>query len=111
MIFIQILSKIVSNLSNSLKIENIDFALGTTCGTSHIPGFQGFLPVESRNPRVAHYASGKDIKKKNDAALVQNFHQNMPGYGGFVAKVAINDQGPRQITSLTTASDFNAIYR
>lgn len=88
-----------------------DLTAGTTTGTSHIPGYQGFLPVESRNPRVSAYASGKKIKHKNDGALVQNFHQNMPGYSGFVAKVAINDQGPRQITTLTEASNYNAIYK
>jgi hypothetical protein len=84
-----------------VPIHKSDLTVGTTKGTSHIPGYQGFLPSNTNNPKVAAIESGvsfRSVDKTNSPAIL---HLNLPGYAGHLPSSACNDRGPRQMTTMT----------
>jgi hypothetical protein len=84
--------------------KKTDLTSGTTIGTHHIPGYNGFLPTNTHNPRCAKIEQGAEprVKPGMGANMSEIYHQNVPGYTGFLPTDARNDLGPRQITSRTT---------
>lgn len=80
-----------------------ELTVGTTKGTSHIPGYQGFLPINTNNPKVAAIEAGEHMRGVDKSNLCEVFHLNMPGYAGHVPSNAHNDRGPRQINTFSTA--------
>ncbi|KAF4756822.1 ATPase, P-type (transporting), HAD super, sub IC [Perkinsus olseni] len=81
---------------------------GTTKGKAHVPGYQGFIPSNIRNPSVVSQALGEDTRQTVDkTTMTEIYHQNVPGYGGHLPTESKNDKGPRQ---LTTSSIFGSDY-
>jgi len=78
-----------------------ELTVGTTKGTSHIPGYQGFLPTNTNNPRVAAIEAGEHIRTVDKSNLCEIFHLNLPGYAGHVSGNAKNDRGSRQISTFS----------
>lgn len=75
--------------------------VGTTKGTKHIPGYQGFLATNTRTPEVAAAEMGLAIRSVDKTNLTETYHQNVPGYSGHNPDSAKNDRGGRQPTQLT----------
>jgi len=84
-----------------LPVQKSDLTVGTTKGTNHIPGYQGFLPSNTNNPKVAFIESGESIRSVDKTNITEIFHLNLPGYMGHVPASACNDRGPRQMTTMT----------
>merc|ERR1712194_215417 len=83
-----------------------DLTRGTTRGTYHIPGYQGFLPCNTNNPRCATVEAGLS-ERQNKEDVRATYAVNIPGYSGHQPLNAINDRGPRQITRMTVSGrDF-----
>lgn len=93
----------LSPADTRLPNPKTELTVGTTKGTSHIPGYQGFLPCNTNNPRVAAIEAGEHIRGVDKSNLAEIYHLNVPGYAGHVPGNASNDLGPRQITSLSVA--------
>jgi len=74
---------------------------GTTRGTYHIPGYQGYLPSNTDNPRCAEIEVG-DKERKRWSNIADQYHLNIPGYSAHIPENAINDKGTRQLTRMTT---------
>jgi len=77
--------------------------VGTTKGTAHIPGYQGFLATNTSNVRVAEIAHGGNMRSTDKTNLTHVFHTNTVGYGGHKPSNACNDRGGVSLTNLTTA--------
>jgi hypothetical protein len=76
--------------------------VGTTKGTAHIPGYQGFLATNTSNPRVAEIANGGSMRTVDKANLTEAYHTNVVGYAGHKPLNACNDRGGVSRTNLTT---------
>lgn len=76
--------------------------VGTTKGTAHIPGYQGFLATNIANAKVAAIAHGGTLRSTDKTNLTQTFHTNCVGYAGHKPKNACNDRGGVANTTLTT---------
>jgi hypothetical protein len=69
--------------SDSIRLENRknELTVGTTKVTSHIPGYQGFIPQQDVNPLCIDHSSGvvprQTIIKQN---IVENQSIRLPGY-------------------------------
>jgi len=85
-----------------LPSTRTELTAGTTKGTMHTPGFQGFIPSNPANPKVAMYESGQRVREAGESMLGENYLLNIPRYQGHMPKSARNDKGTRQITSQTT---------
>lgn len=74
---------------------------GTTKGTKHMPGYQGFIPGNTFSEEVARVERG-DFKRSVDKTNIeQTFHVNLIGYSGHEPKSACNDRGGRHHTVKT----------
>ncbi|TNV72348.1 hypothetical protein FGO68_gene16976 [Halteria grandinella] len=78
------------------QIENPvhELTVGTTKTTSHIPGYNGFLPKTDINAVALQQSMGQNARetiiKQN---IVENFHVRIPGYSGHKPMSAMNDRG------------------
>jgi len=80
---------------------------GTTKGTQHLPGYQGYIPYQVNTTEAARGADGAGERKVDKTNAAQTFHVNLVGYSGHVPESARNDRGGRRLTDLTTAGkDF-----
>jgi hypothetical protein len=93
----------LSRYDTKLPNPKTELTVGTTKGTSHIPGYQGFLPTNTNNPRVAAIEAGEHIRGVDKANLCEIFHLNLPGYAGHVPGNAQNDRGSRQINTFSVS--------
>jgi len=84
-----------------LPVAKSDLTVGTTKGTSHIPGYQGFLPTNTNNPKVAAVEAGMNIRSGDKTNITEIFHLNLPGYAGHIPACSSNDRGPRQMSTMT----------
>lgn len=76
---------------------------GTTKGTNHIPGYQGFISGVSA--RAAGLGTTPRLVDKTNIA--ETFHLNVVGYAGHVPRSAWNDRGGRRISEETiSGKDF-----
>lgn len=91
----------ISKQDTVLVTRKTDLTRGTTKGTTHIPGYQGFIPTNTNNPKVAEIEKGDKIRGNDKNNLVEIYHLNIPGYAGHVPVCAQNDKGPRQISTMT----------
>eukprot|EP00744_Colponema_vietnamica_P004992 GILI01007374.1.p1 GENE.GILI01007374.1~~GILI01007374.1.p1 ORF type:complete len:284 (-),score=65.78 GILI01007374.1:128-979(-) len=90
--------------------DSIDVLLsGTAKGSSHVPGYQGFIPIAKNNPVATSHGRGsgtRDTWRKDN--IVENYQRNVPGYTGHVPCSAVNEFGPKKPTTLTTTgSSYN----
>jgi len=93
----------LSSTDSKLPNPKHELTVGTTKGTCHIPGYQGFLPMNTNNPRVAAIEAGEHIRTCDKTNLYEIYHLNVPGYAGHVPGNAQNDRGSRQINSFSTS--------
>jgi len=92
---------------NKLPAFKTALTVGTTKGTAHIPGYQGFLATNTANPKVAAIAHGGNLRTTDKTNLTQTYQTNMIGYAGHKPSNAINDKGAVALTTLTTkGKDF-----
>jgi len=100
----------LSSTDTKLPNPKSELTVGTTKGTSHIPGYQGFLPTNTNNPLVARIEAGEHIRTVDKTNLTEVYHLNLPGYAGHVGSNAQNDRGPRQINTFSlTGKEFGAV--
>lgn len=93
-----------------LPKQKHELTVGTTKGTCHIPGYQGFLPTNTNNPKVAAIEAGESVRTVDKTNVTEIYHLNLPGYAGHVPSSACNDRGPRQISSMTVmGKDFSEV--
>merc|ERR1719198_2134759 len=84
--------------------------VGTAKGTCHMPGYQGFLPTNTANPRCAAIAHGENTRTTDKTNLTSTFHTNIVGYAGHKPTNAANDRGGVSLTTLTSKGrDFAPI--
>jgi len=67
--------------------------VGTTKGTNHMPGYQGFLATNTANPKIAAIVQGGTLRSTDKSNLTHVFHTNMVNYAGHKPKNACNDRG------------------
>jgi len=81
--------------------------IGTTKGTEHMPGYQGFLATNTANPKVAQVVNGSELRSTDKSNLTHVFHTNLVGYAGHKATNACNDRGGvRPSVHTTMGRDF-----
>jgi hypothetical protein len=85
-----------------MTIHKTALTVGTTKGTAHIPGYQGFLATNTANPRVAAIAHGGTLRSTDKSNLTEAFHTVCVGYAGHKPRNACNDRGGVAFTTLTT---------
>jgi len=95
--------------ASTITPERTDLTHGTTRGTAYIPGYQGHIPVNSRNPFKARYEQGQGRVQPDKSNICQNFKRNMFGYGGYQFLNPLNDRGSVQISSATTYGEANSV--
>jgi hypothetical protein len=86
------------------KMPTLKSALtvGTTKGTAHIPGYQGFMATNTTNPKVATSAHGGNMRSTDKSNLTQTYRTNMVGYCGHQPENARNDFGGLRPSKMTT---------
>jgi len=82
---------------------------GTAKGTMHMPGYQGFLATNVRNPHVARVEMGAKLRSTTDKTnLGETFHKNVVGYSGHDPQHFSNGiHGVKQSKLTTTGRDFS----
>lgn len=78
-------------------------ALGTPKGTLHIPGYQGFLALNTRNPYVARVEMGGGIRSVDKSNITEQFHLNTLNYTGHEPRAASSVYTGVAITTKTVA--------
>lgn len=86
----------------ALPVNKSALTAGTTKGTCHVPGYQGYIPINTTTPEVAEAEKGETVRSVDKTNLSQTFHQNMVGYAGHCPASARNDRGSRRPTEMTT---------
>lgn len=89
--------------------KNNQLTVGTTKVTTHIPGYNGFLPSADMNDNALSQAA---LAKNRETIIKQNIVENqcikIPGYKGHKPMSVINDRGSMRPTCLGTAGEsFN----
>lgn len=85
-----------------LQVHPNSLNRGTTRGTSHIPGYQGFIAANPAGPLSARATSGEATRSVDKTNIGETFHTNLVGYAGHVPESHNNDFGGRRLTELTT---------
>ena len=71
-----------------------ELTVGTTKTTTHIPGYNGFIPKTDFNPlavqQSANLVNRNTIVKQN---MIENYSVKMPGFAGHKPANAINEKG------------------
>eukprot|EP00929_Paragymnodinium_shiwhaense_P092416 TRINITY_DN5231_c0_g1_i1.p1 TRINITY_DN5231_c0_g1~~TRINITY_DN5231_c0_g1_i1.p1 ORF type:complete len:311 (+),score=62.11 TRINITY_DN5231_c0_g1_i1:124-1056(+) len=90
--------------STQLPFSRTVLSAGTTKGTRHVPGYQGFIPANLINKEVARSCE-KDVASEERVVdktnMEQIYHVNLVGYCGHVPASARNDRGGRKTSDLT----------
>jgi hypothetical protein len=92
-----------ADLAERLPTLKTALTVGTTKGTAHIPGYQGFLAQNTANEKVAAIAYGGNMRSTDKANLTQTYQTNMMGYAGHKPLNACNDRGGVSLTTATTS--------
>jgi len=69
---------------------------GTTKGTRHVPGYQGFIPGNTFSDEVARIENGDFNRSVDKTNIEQTYHLNLIGYSGHQPKSALNDRGGKK---------------
>lgn len=80
-----------------------DLDHGTTKGSLHLPGYQGYIPSNICLAEVARVARGEAVRSVDKTNIDQTYHTNMIGYAGHEPRSSRNDNGGRQLTLRTVA--------
>ncbi|CAL1168913.1 unnamed protein product [Cladocopium goreaui] len=84
----------VDPMLDRIPIRKTALTAGTPKGTLHIPGYNGFLPLNTRNPYVARVASGTNLRTNDKSHITDQFHVNTLHYAGHVPLSVTNNFGP-----------------
>lgn len=80
--------------------------MGTTKTTTHIPGYNGFIPKTDFNPGAVEQASTlgarNTIVKQN---IIENYQVKVPGYSGHKPMGAMNERGVFRPNCLNTSGE------
>jgi len=83
-----------------------ELTVGTTKVTSHIPGYNGFIPQIDMNEKAVGQSKGQaarnTIIKQN---IVENYNTRIPGYAGTKPMSVINDRGNLRGNCFSTAGE------
>ena len=86
--------------------EHHDLTVGTTKTTTHIPGYNGFIPKADFNPQAVNQASTlgarQTIIKQN---IIENYQVKVPGYQGHKPMNAQNEKGYIRPNCLDTSGE------
>lgn len=79
---------------NGMAGSTIDMCEGTVKQTYHIPGYQGHIPSDARNPVSQKQSDAYEARAKGTNLRLYHKH-NMTGYTGHQPTHATNDRGER----------------
>jgi hypothetical protein len=84
-----------------------ELSMGTTKTTTHIPGYNGFIPRSDFNEKALEQSRLQDknratILKQN---IVENYCVKLPGYQGHKPMSTINDRGTARPSCLNTEGE------
>ena len=86
-----------------MQNEHHELTVGTTKTTTHIPGYNGFIPATDFNPSAVTQASTlgarETIVKQN---IIENYQLKVPGYQGHRPANAPNIKGSLRPNCLNT---------
>jgi hypothetical protein len=88
--------------SLKLPIKKTALTAGTTKGSEHIPGYQGYIPAQITSPESARAEQGATTRSVDKTIIVETYHTNLVGYCGHVPASARNDLGGRRNCEMTT---------
>ena len=92
--------------SEKLTNEKHTLTVGTTKTTTHIPGYNGFIPKTDFNPLAVNQASTLDaretIVKQN---MIENYSVKLPGYAGHRPMNGCNERGNIRPNCLATMGE------
>ena len=92
--------------SEKMENERHELTMGTTKTTTHIPGYNGFIPQTDFNQlaldQAALQGNRNTIVKQN---IVENYQIKLPGYSGHKPMSSINDKGVVRPNCLGTAGE------
>lgn len=92
----------VSTMDTKLPVFKSDLTAGTPIGTSHIAGYQGFIPSHPGcNEMLQKAASGECMRSTDKTNISQIFHKDLVGYAGHIPQAVLNDFGGRKPSKLT----------
>eukprot|EP00930_Biecheleria_cincta_P018262 TRINITY_DN14285_c0_g1_i1.p1 TRINITY_DN14285_c0_g1~~TRINITY_DN14285_c0_g1_i1.p1 ORF type:complete len:277 (-),score=26.97 TRINITY_DN14285_c0_g1_i1:445-1275(-) len=85
-----------------LPVFKSGLTAGTPRGTSHIPGYQGFLPsYPGFSEPLLRVAEGEFVRSTDKTNISQTYKKNVVGYAGHEPTAVVNDFGARKPTTLT----------
>ena len=78
-------------MTNKLHNDNLDVALGTTKGSSLIPGYSGHIPINRREPQdtLANDPYFKNAKTNH----MLSYKTRIPNYSGYIPFNSNNIKG------------------
>ena len=86
--------------------ENHELTAGTTKTTTHIPGYNGFIPKTDFNPQAVEQAgtlgARETIIKQN---IIENYQVKLPGYQGHKPMNGCNEKGSIRPNCLATTGE------
>lgn len=86
--------------------EHHELTVGTTKTTTHIPGYNGFIPKTDFNSSAVEQASTlgarNTIIKQN---IIENYQVKVPGYSGHKPMNATNEKGYIRPNCLDTTGE------
>lgn len=92
----------ISAQDTKLPVFKSGLTAGTPRGTSHIPGYQGFLPsYPGFNEPLLRVAEGEFVRSTDKTNIAQTYHKNIVGYAGHEPTAVVNDFGARKPTTMT----------
>ncbi|CAK9049283.1 unnamed protein product [Durusdinium trenchii] len=94
----------VDPLLDRIPIRKTALTKGTPKGTLHIPGYNGFLPTNTRNPYCARVESGATARTNDKSHITDQYHINTLHYAGHVPLSVTNDVGPMNPGNRSTMS-------
>ena len=100
---------ILNQDSECMENRKDELTAGSTKVTSHIPGYNGFIPSQDINESAVNQAKGQAIRntiiKQN---ISENYNVKIPGYAGVKPMSVINDRGSLRGSCFSTAGEtFN----
>ena len=98
-------NKLPTDATKTLN-ENHELTAGTTKTTSHIPGYNGFIPKTDFNPLAVKQANELDARdtiiKQN---IIENYQVKLPGYQGHKPMNGCNEKGDIRPNCLATMGE------
>lgn len=92
----------ISPQDSKLPVFKSGLTAGTPRGTSHIPGYQGFVPsYPGFNESLLRVAEGDFLRSTDKTNMAQIYHKNLVGYAGHEPTSVVNDFGSRKPTTMT----------